>query len=74
MDTRITAADIRARKGRPPARFVRRDASLKADATAAVSRFADDVRQGRYPSSAEPYGLHEEAGNALQAVLVGAAS
>jgi len=55
--------------GRPP-RFVRRYADLRADATAAVAQFADDVRSGRYPSEAETYhfaertpvpGLYQEA-------------
>jgi 3-methyl-2-oxobutanoate hydroxymethyltransferase len=55
--------------GRPP-RFVRRYADLRADATAAVARFADDVRSGQYPSEAETYhfaegtpvpGLYQEA-------------
>jgi 3-methyl-2-oxobutanoate hydroxymethyltransferase len=36
-------------------KFVRRYAELRADATAAVSAFADDVRSGRYPSEAESY-------------------
>jgi 3-methyl-2-oxobutanoate hydroxymethyltransferase len=36
-------------------RFVRRYASLKADAVAAVAAFADDVREGRFPSDAESY-------------------
>jgi 3-methyl-2-oxobutanoate hydroxymethyltransferase len=40
--------------GRAP-KFVRRYADLRGDATAAVSRFADDVRSGRYPSEAETY-------------------
>ncbi|MGH8998582.1 MAG: 3-methyl-2-oxobutanoate hydroxymethyltransferase [Acidimicrobiia bacterium] len=38
-----------------PARFVRRYADLERDATAAVARFAEDVRCGRYPSEAESY-------------------
>ena len=55
--------------GRPP-KFVRRYADLRADATAAVAQFADDVRSGRYPSEAETYhfaegtpvpGLYQEA-------------
>ena len=36
-------------------KFVRRYAQLGADATAALTRFADDVRAGRFPSSAETY-------------------
>jgi len=37
------------------AKFVRRYADLGTDATAAVARFAEDVRTGRYPSAAESY-------------------
>ncbi|HEV7863187.1 MAG TPA: 3-methyl-2-oxobutanoate hydroxymethyltransferase [Acidimicrobiia bacterium] len=44
--------------GRAP-KFVRRYADLKGDATAAVARFADDVRAGRYPSEAESYQFAE---------------
>ena len=44
--------------GRTP-KFVRRYAELKDDATAAVARFADDVRAGRYPSEAESYPFAE---------------
>jgi 3-methyl-2-oxobutanoate hydroxymethyltransferase len=40
--------------GRAP-KFVRRYASLAEEATAAVARYADDVRAGRYPSEAESY-------------------
>jgi 3-methyl-2-oxobutanoate hydroxymethyltransferase len=40
--------------GRAP-KFVRRYADLRGDATAAVARFADDVRSGRYPSESETY-------------------
>ncbi|MGH8993769.1 MAG: 3-methyl-2-oxobutanoate hydroxymethyltransferase [Acidimicrobiia bacterium] len=40
--------------GRAP-KFVRRYASLAEDATAAIARYADDVRAGRYPSEAESY-------------------
>jgi 3-methyl-2-oxobutanoate hydroxymethyltransferase len=36
-------------------KFVRRYAELGADAVAAVSQFADDVRAGRFPSSEETY-------------------
>ena len=37
-------------------KFVRRYASLKADAVAAIERFADDVRERRFPSPDESYG------------------
>jgi 3-methyl-2-oxobutanoate hydroxymethyltransferase len=46
-------------------RFVRRYASLKADAVAAVSRFAADVRAGRFPAEGESYHLPGEAAAAL---------
>ena len=41
---------------RPP-KFVRRYASLQADATDALARWAADVRAGRFPSDAESYHL-----------------
>ncbi|HLF40764.1 MAG TPA: 3-methyl-2-oxobutanoate hydroxymethyltransferase [Acidimicrobiia bacterium] len=50
--------------GRQP-KFVRRYAALRVDATAAVARFADDVRTGRYPSEAESY--HFAEGEAVPA-------
>lgn len=43
------------------ARFVRPYASLRETMTDAVSRFAEDVRSGSYPSEAESYGLPAEA-------------
>jgi 3-methyl-2-oxobutanoate hydroxymethyltransferase len=46
-------------------KFVRRYASLKADATSAVARFADDVRSGRFPSSDETYHLADDVAEAL---------
>ncbi|HZU71245.1 MAG TPA: 3-methyl-2-oxobutanoate hydroxymethyltransferase [Acidimicrobiales bacterium] len=36
-------------------KFVRRYASLKADAVAAVAAYADDVRTGRFPAEVESY-------------------
>ncbi|MGI8776959.1 MAG: 3-methyl-2-oxobutanoate hydroxymethyltransferase [Acidimicrobiales bacterium] len=48
-------------------RFVRRYASLKADAVAAVSAFAADVRNGRFPSDAESYRLSADVTQALAA-------
>lgn len=41
-------------------KFVRRYAALKADATEAMSAFADDVRAGRFPSEKESYHLTDE--------------
>jgi 3-methyl-2-oxobutanoate hydroxymethyltransferase len=43
------------------ARFVRPYANLRATVTEAVSRFAEDVRNGTYPSDEESYGLPAEA-------------
>lgn len=37
-------------------KFVRRYASLKTDAVAAIARFAEDVRGGHFPSAEESYG------------------
>jgi 3-methyl-2-oxobutanoate hydroxymethyltransferase len=42
-------------------RFVRQYANLQAQMTDAISRFAEDVRTGAYPSDAESYGLPAEA-------------
>jgi 3-methyl-2-oxobutanoate hydroxymethyltransferase len=46
-------------------RFVRRYASLKADAIAAVSSFAADVRARRFPSDSESYHLGDDVAVAL---------
>ena len=46
-------------------RFVRRYASLKAEAVDAVSAFADDVRNGRFPSEDESYPLSDDVARAL---------
>jgi 3-methyl-2-oxobutanoate hydroxymethyltransferase len=46
-------------------KFVRRYASLKDDAVAAMSAFADDVRSGAFPSAAESYHLSAEQSEAL---------
>ena len=43
------------------ARFVRQYVNLRETMTEAISRFADDVRTGAYPSEAESYGLPSEA-------------
>ncbi|HEX8853188.1 MAG TPA: 3-methyl-2-oxobutanoate hydroxymethyltransferase [Pyrinomonadaceae bacterium] len=42
-------------------RFVRQYANLHQTMTDAISRFAEDVRSGAYPSDAESYGLPAEA-------------
>jgi 3-methyl-2-oxobutanoate hydroxymethyltransferase len=49
-------------------RFVRRYASLKADAVAAVKLYADDVRAGRFPSDAESYHVSDDVVAALGSV------
>ncbi|HEV2309360.1 MAG TPA: 3-methyl-2-oxobutanoate hydroxymethyltransferase, partial [Acidimicrobiia bacterium] len=46
-------------------KFVRRYADLAADAAAAVERFADDVRAGRFPSSDETYHAADGVADAL---------
>jgi 3-methyl-2-oxobutanoate hydroxymethyltransferase len=46
-------------------RFVRRYASLKADAVAAVAAYAVDVRAGRFPDDAESYHLSDDVAQAL---------
>jgi 3-methyl-2-oxobutanoate hydroxymethyltransferase len=46
-------------------KFVRRYASLKDDAVAAMTAFADDVRSGAFPSAAESYHLSAEQSEAL---------
>ena len=48
------------------ARFVRQYADLKQTMTEAISRYAEDVRTGAYPSEAESYGLPAEAAAELE--------
>jgi 3-methyl-2-oxobutanoate hydroxymethyltransferase len=48
------------------ARFVREYANLKETMTEAISRYAEDVRTGAYPSDAESYGLPAEAAAELK--------
>ncbi|MDP9070534.1 MAG: 3-methyl-2-oxobutanoate hydroxymethyltransferase [Actinomycetota bacterium] len=52
--------DLLGLEDRRAPRFVRRYASLKADAVGAVSAFAADVRAGRFPSEEESYGGIDE--------------
>src|SRR6266536_3216555 len=47
------------------ARFVRPYANLRETITEAVTRYADDVRNGTYPSDAESYSLPTEAAEQL---------
>ena len=53
-------------------KFVRRYASLKDDAVAAMAAYADDVRTRRFPSDGESYHLSEDTSRALN--LYGGAS
>jgi 3-methyl-2-oxobutanoate hydroxymethyltransferase len=46
-------------------KFVRRYASLKADAVVAVRAYAEDVRTGRFPSDDESYHLSDEVAELL---------
>src|SRR5436190_7041249 len=55
-------------------KFVRRYASLKADAVAALSEYADDVRSGRFPSDGESYHLSDEVARILGLYGEGAAA
>jgi 3-methyl-2-oxobutanoate hydroxymethyltransferase len=48
------------------ARFVHPYANLRETITDAVTRYADDVRNGTYPSEAESYSLPEEAAEELK--------
>jgi 3-methyl-2-oxobutanoate hydroxymethyltransferase len=48
------------------ARFVRPYADLRETITGAVSRFAEDVRNGTYPSDEESYGLPAEAAEEMK--------
>jgi 3-methyl-2-oxobutanoate hydroxymethyltransferase len=51
--------------GRKAPKFVRRYASMEDEATAAIARFCDDVRAGRFPSSAETYHMTDQMAEAL---------
>lgn len=57
--------DLTGLEDRIQPKFVRRYATLKADATAAVAAYADDVRQGRFPTSEESYSTGRELGESL---------
>ena len=57
--------DLLGLEDRMKPKFVRRYASLKADATSAVARFAEDVRAGRFPSSDETYHLADDVADAV---------
>ncbi len=53
------------------ARFVRQYADLKSTMTEAISRYAEDVRTGAYPSEAESYGLPAQAAAELEITTPG---
>jgi 3-methyl-2-oxobutanoate hydroxymethyltransferase len=53
------------------ARFVRQYADLKETMTEAISRYAEDVRTGAYPSEAESYGLPAQAATELEITTPG---
>jgi 3-methyl-2-oxobutanoate hydroxymethyltransferase len=57
--------DLLGLEDRMKPKFVRRYASLKADSTAAVARYAEDVRAGRFPSSDETYHVADDVAEAL---------
>jgi 3-methyl-2-oxobutanoate hydroxymethyltransferase len=46
-------------------KFVRQYATLEADASIALAQFAADVREGRFPSSAETYHMTDQMADAL---------
>jgi 3-methyl-2-oxobutanoate hydroxymethyltransferase len=57
--------DLLGLEDRVAPKFVRRYASLKADAVAAMAAFADDVRTRKFPSDAESYHLSEDQAQVL---------
>jgi len=57
--------DLLGLEDRVAPKFVRRYAELAADATAAVERFAADVRAGRFPSSEETYHAADTVSDAI---------
>jgi 3-methyl-2-oxobutanoate hydroxymethyltransferase len=52
--------------GRSTPKFVRRYAALEETATLAVAQFADDVREGRYPSSEETYHMTDQMADVFE--------
>ncbi len=64
--------DVLGMEERKPPKFVRRYASLHADAVDALSRFGADVRAGRFPSSAETYHMTDRMAEALDLYSDGA--
>lgn len=49
-------------------RFVRQYANLRETITDAITRFAEDVRNGNYPNDEESYGLPEETASELELI------
>ncbi len=64
--------DLLGLEDRVSPKFVRRYAEQKADATEAITRFAEDVREGRFPSSDETYHVADDVAEAID--LYGAAT
>ena len=64
--------DVLGLEDRIAPKFVRRYASLKADGTAALAAFADDVRSGSFPDEAETYHLAPEVAAELGLASPGA--
>ncbi|MDQ3385261.1 MAG: 3-methyl-2-oxobutanoate hydroxymethyltransferase, partial [Actinomycetota bacterium] len=64
--------DVLGLEDRIAPKFVRRYASLKADGTAALVAFADDVRSGAFPDEAETYHLAPEVAAELGVETMGA--
>jgi len=58
--------DVVGLEDRVAPKFVRRYADLGADAIAAVSEFAEDVRSRKFPSDAESYHLTDDVARALR--------
>ena len=63
--------DLLGLEDRVTPKFVRRYANLADDARAAVARFADDVRGGRFPSSDETYHAADNVADVMIAVYGG---
>jgi 3-methyl-2-oxobutanoate hydroxymethyltransferase len=57
--------DLLGLEDRTAPRFVRRYASLKADAVGAVAAYASDVRAGRFPASTESYHVSSDVTDTL---------
>jgi 3-methyl-2-oxobutanoate hydroxymethyltransferase len=60
--------DLLGLSGRPPARFVKRYAELRAEIRSGLERFAADVRSGAFPADEHTYAMPDEE---LEAFLAG---